>query len=223
MKLQNAPHSESNETVQFQSRRRFTGRSLFAGVTLLAIVFCAAPRAHAQQKSAQFVVPTLLSKGIDSKKSQTGEPVEFRVSAPVRLPDGTQISKGSKVVGHVVASKARAKGDSDSTLQIAVDKINLSDGKTLAISGILQAVGPDPASGGGGGGVDYGGLRQTVEHSSPGDQSQPVTILDAQSTGVHGIKNLQLHQDGVLASDGKSVKVDFNSQVIVQAQLAAGN
>jgi hypothetical protein len=220
MNSSSALDSQSNQAVRIQSWHRFAARSLFA-LSLLGISFCAPPRAQAQQKPTQFVVPTLLVKGLDSKKAQAGEPVEFKVSAPIRLPDGTQISKGSKVVGHVVASTARAKGDSDSTLQIAVDKINLSDGKTLSVSGVLQAVGPDPGAGSSGGGVDYGGLKATVDHSSPGNQSQPVTILDAQSIGVHGIKNLQLHQDGVLASDGKSVKVDFNSQVIVQAQLAS--
>jgi hypothetical protein len=196
-------------------------RVAFSLIAVLAITFALAPLARAQ-KSAPFVVQTLLTKALDSKKAQAGESVEFKVVSNTRLPDGTQISKGAKVIGHVVASKARAKGDSDSTLQIALDKIDLSGGKTLAISGILQAIGPDPASGTSGGGIGYGGLNQTVQHSQPGDQSQPVTVLTADSTGVHGIKNLQLHPDGLLASDGKAVKVDFNSQVVIQAQLTPG-
>jgi len=53
------------------------------------------------------------------------------------------------VVGHVTAAKARSKGDSEASLGIVFDKIELSGGKDMPIKGMVQAVGPNPSAGSG--------------------------------------------------------------------------
>ena len=46
------------------------------------------------------------------------------------------------MTGHVTAAKARSKGDSDSHLTVAFDKLNVTNGKQLSVKGTVQAVFP---------------------------------------------------------------------------------
>src|SRR5690242_15749090 len=66
--------------------------------------------------------PIMLPKGIDSKKLKDGDTVICQTAAPLSTSVGI-IPSGSKVVGHVTQAKARSKGDPESTLGLAFDKI----------------------------------------------------------------------------------------------------
>ena len=145
------------------------------------------------------------------------------------------IPAGSKIVGRVTESKARSKGDPDSTLGISFDKIQLSGGKELPIKGMLQAVGPNPSESSGpdtgaagAGTIAKGGAGSSATMASPvsspgapvggqGGQQGGSRILTPQSSGAVGIKNLQL-ENSVLSSTGKEVKLDMGSQMIIKAE-----
>ena len=179
----------------------------------------------ADQKPAQFSIPALLDAALDSKKRNAGDEVQAKIVADVKLTDGTVIPKGAKVIGHVAESKAISKGDGKSLLTIAFDKIAMPDGKTLSIKGHIQAVAPNPNAGqNSGGGVDYGSsLNRTIQHAGPEQETYAqIPVLNEQSAGVEGIKNLGLSDDGVLTSGEKSVKLEHNSQLVLRAQIVAG-
>ncbi len=177
--------------------------------------------AAADQKATKIVIPASLNTVLDSKKRNAGDQVEAKTAAPVHLPDGTLIPRGAKLLGHITEAKARSKGDTESSLGLVFDSIAAPGGRTIKINASPRAVAPNPSSGESDAGIGYGDLKQTVSHSQPGDQSQPVAILDEQSVGAHGIKNLSLGSDGVLRSDGKTVKLDHGSQLLLQAEVAA--
>ncbi|MGD0214936.1 MAG: carboxypeptidase-like regulatory domain-containing protein [Terriglobales bacterium] len=166
----------------------------------------------------QFLIGGTLAASVDSKKKKAGEEVVVKTIGDVHLSDGTLIPRGAKVIGHVTEAKARAGGDPQSSLGITFDKVELKDGKTLAIAGVIRAVGP-PNETQGGGGVDYGGLSQTVQHTSAGTNWGATPGLNGDSVGVIGIKGLELSSDGVLKSGDKTVKLDSGSQIILKAQL----
>ena len=44
-------------------------------------------------------------------------------------------------------------------------------------------------------------------------------MLTPESTGIHGVHNLELSADGVLTSKGKNVKLDSGDQLIVKVEL----
>ena len=67
---------------------------------------------------------------------------EFETAGSFKLPDGTLVPKGSHLEGRVISSKARSKGDSDSELTLAFDKLDIANGKQLSIKGTVQAVFP---------------------------------------------------------------------------------
>ncbi len=208
-------------------------RTLAASLILLAMLLAIHIQAIAQQTQApgsqSFTSgPTTmhgtmflaLTAAIDSKKLKAGDEVDGRTAALISLRDGTTIPRGMKVIGHVVEAKARGKGDAESSLAIVFESINLPDGKSLAINGVIQAVGPNPnAEVQTGGGMGYGGMTMDLEMpASPKFVPRPVQLLNQESRGVIGIKNLQLGPEGVLTSDAKSVKLDSGYQILLNVR-----
>jgi hypothetical protein len=199
---------------------------------LLATSFCLDKNATAQQspltasqtagqKVISAEIPVLLARSIDSKKLKAGDEVDAKTAAILHLTDGSVISRGAKVVGHVTQAKARSSGDAESALGIVFDKIDLPEGKDLSITAVIQAVAPNPYAGvDSGGGISYSGLNEMTEKSAMSQSTQPsVPLLNEQSVGILGIKNLRLGADGVLTSDQKTVKLDSGVQIMVQAQI----
>ncbi len=176
--------------------------------------------ATAAKKTAPFFILASFTKGVDTKKWKTGDEVVAKVAGG-KLPDGTVIPRGAKVVGHITQATAQS---GDSSLVIAFDKIEMPKGGETPIKATVQAVAA-PVESDSDGGVDYGSsLNRTMEHAQSGSgTSAPTQILTEQSVGVYGIKDLQLAPDGTLKSAGKSVKVADRSQILLRAQLAGGN
>ncbi len=214
-------------------------------VAALAALLCLGQIAYASQDPAQTSpsaapaesgkphgpMPAELTRSLDSKKLKEGDPVTAQITAELRAQDGQTIPKGSKLIGHVTVAKARSKGDPQAQLGITFDKLTTPNGKEMAIKGILQAVGPSLTSSAqpdvsvGGPGMmaghegmgagttppPMGGTSQTVHTSAP--------ILNGQSKGVVGIRNLELGENSVLMSGGKEIKLDSGTQMIVQVEI----
>jgi len=177
-------------------------------------------------------MPAVLTKALDSKKLKEGDVVTARVTAELHMRSGETIPSNSKLTGHVTKAEARSKGDPQTALGIVFDKITLPDGKDLAIKGVLQAIGPSlTASGppdasqsigpgmmagheGTGTGTTpppMGGMSQTPRTSAP--------VLNGQSKGVIGIKNLELGDNSTLLSSGKEIRLDSGTQLIVLTEI----
>ena len=74
---------------------------------------------------------THLASTLDSSKRKAGDEIELKVAKNSQLPDGTKIAEHSNIIGHVTEAKARSKGDSESSLGIVFDKIELKGDKTM--------------------------------------------------------------------------------------------
>jgi hypothetical protein len=176
-------------------------------------------------------MPVELTKSLDSKKLKEGDVVTGRIAGDLRLKDGTQIPRGSKVTGHVTEAKARSKGDAQSALGIVFDKISLPSGKDIAIKGEIQAVAPNPNAGpqqsgpgvmAGLAGNDQGmsaGTAPPPMPNSPTNQQEGRPVLNAQSKGVIGFHNLELGENSVLISTGKNVSLDSGTQMMLQVEV----
>ncbi len=187
--------------------------------------------APASSAKGHGVMPVDLTKSLDSKKLKEGDAVTARIAADLRMKDGTDIPRGSKVTGHVTEAKSRSKGDSQSALGIIFDKISLPDGKEMAIKGEIQAVAPNPNSGtADSGGVNYPGMMPGHEGSgagttapaapsAPASQQSGRPLLNAQSKGVIGMHNLELGENSVLVSSGKNVSLDNGTQMMLQVEV----
>jgi hypothetical protein len=158
-----------------------------------------------------------LTKSVDSKKLKDGDEVDAKLLSDVHSSDNVTFARGTKVIGHVTQSKARSKGDPDSSLAISFDKISRASGEA-PIKSVIQAVAPSPNAGVTTGGVDYGDMKAaTAAPPPPSSSSRSTPLLTEESTGVLGIKNLELGADGTLTSTGKEVKLDSGTRMLLKA------
>jgi hypothetical protein len=177
--------------------------------------------------------PVKIVKTLDSSKLKQDDAVEVETSGSFKLADGTLVPKGSKLEGHVVSAKARSKGDPDSELTLAFNKLTIAGGKTLSLNGSVQAVFPpadDPmgpnmatagtsAGGSGAGGSSGGvGLTDTKSGSNMQSSSAAQAAMDPKAMGVQGIHDLEL-QNGVLTSKGKNVKLGGGVRMILHVDI----
>lgn len=77
-----------------------------------------------------------LSQALDTKKCKPGDAVTAKTTAATKAGGEVVIPKGTKLVGHVTESKARAKGESRSELGIVFDKAVLKDGREIALNNV---------------------------------------------------------------------------------------
>lgn len=190
---------------------------------------------RSSQSEIRGTFPALLSKSLDSKKLKIGEEVICQTPVPVRLQSGMMFPTGTKVIGHVTEAQARSKGDAQSSLGITFDKIQLSKKEEIPIKGVLQAVGPSlgdlgpqtgPATGGNMGSAKGSGGSSTPFAAAPPqagtyggyDTGKVTPLLTKDTTGVLGVKNLEMNDQHVITSTGKEVKLDSGSQVMIHVE-----
>ena len=102
-----------------------------------------APAAASQEAPAIEMSPVtgeLVSK-LDSKTAKTGDSVVVQTKASIKTADGTEIPKGSKLVGHVLAAKASAAGD-NSQVALQFDHFELKGGQNLPVHSQIQSITP---------------------------------------------------------------------------------
>jgi hypothetical protein len=98
----------------------------------------ASPAAPAVEMSP--VNGELLSK-LDSKTAKTGDSVVVQTKASVKTADGTEIPKGSKLVGHVLGAKPSGPGE-NSQVVLQFDHFELKGGQNLPVHSQIQSIAP---------------------------------------------------------------------------------
>jgi hypothetical protein len=98
----------------------------------------ASPEAPAVEMSP--VTAELVSK-LDSKTAKTGDSVVVQTKASVKTADGTEIPKGSKLVGHVLGAKPSGTGE-NSEVVLQFDHFELKGGQNLAVHSQIQSIAP---------------------------------------------------------------------------------
>ena len=101
----------------------------------------ASPAAMPEAPAAEMrpVSGELVSK-LDSKTAKTGDDVVVETKAAVKTADGTEIPKGSKVMGHVVAVQA-STGGQNSQVVLRFDHAELTGGKSVPIQSEIRSIG----------------------------------------------------------------------------------
>jgi hypothetical protein len=74
-----------------------------------------------------------LTKRIDSKRAKAGETVEARTTSAVKLPDGTELPKGTKLAGKVTDVRARSNTDKTSHIAFNLDQALMKDGHEVPL------------------------------------------------------------------------------------------
>ena len=131
--------------------------SLLPSMVLTAFALAQNPPAEAEhqapavaaespaQGSTQFATNTVivaeLSKSLDAKKAETGDPVEAKTTMDVLSQGKIVMPRNTRIVGHVTSAKAHSKESPDSNIGIAFDRAIMKDGHELSLAASLQAIG----------------------------------------------------------------------------------
>ena len=146
----------------------------------------AAGAGQAEQRVAPTAVAAELTKRIDTKTAKQGDEVNVRTTMDAKLPDGTELPKGTKLVGKVTDVKAKTKEDKSSHLAFNLDRAVLKDGKEVPLSVVVISVAvPGQASevmtqGGGGSGVPGGSPTAGAGSTSSGQSSSGCVLKNPQ-------------------------------------------
>jgi len=104
-------------------------------------------RAHLSQAAAQLkpVAAELVDK-LDSKSAKQGDSVVVKTEENLEISEGTEIPRGSKLIGHVTNVQARGEGHENSQIAIQFDRAEIKGGQSLPIESVIQSVSPAAGS-----------------------------------------------------------------------------
>ena len=79
---------------------------------------------------------------LDSKSAKQGDSVIVKTDENLQISQGTEIPRGSKLIGHITNVQPRGDGHENSQIAIQFDKAELKGGQTLPIESVIQSVAP---------------------------------------------------------------------------------
>jgi hypothetical protein len=97
-----------------------------------------------------------LIQKLDSKTAKNGDSVVVQTKTSVKTPGGTEIPKGSKLVGHVIAVQPSQPGQ-NSQMALQFDRVELKGGKTMPVHSQIQSISPADGAASAGGSSAIGG------------------------------------------------------------------
>jgi hypothetical protein len=139
--------------------------------------------AESGQPTAAAPVSAELTKRIDVKKAKVGDEVDVKTTSNAKLPDGTDLPKGTKLVGKVTDVRARSNADKTSHLAFDLDRAVTKDGHELSVhAAVTSVLAPVQAldsgimaGGGAGGGAAAGGGGSGMSGGSGGAAPAPAS------------------------------------------------
>lgn len=82
-----------------------------------------------------------LTRPVDAKKAKVGDQVMAKTTQDVKSEGKVVIPKGSKLIGHVTQAKAKAQGESESSLGVVFDKaVPKGGGPEVPVHAVIQAL-----------------------------------------------------------------------------------
>jgi hypothetical protein len=140
----------------------------------------------------------LVSK-LDSKTAKAGDSVVVQTKASVKTADGTEIPKGSKLVGRVMAVHPSAAGE-NSQVALQFDHIELKGGQSVPVHSQIQSISPaggaassssaamTPSAGGssnpGAGAANGNGKASSTAQATAGDSGAAPTGTGSPAPGT---------------------------------------
>lgn len=118
----------------------------------------------------QLITGELVNK-LDSKDAKQGDSVVLKTREEVKTADGTDIPKGSKLVGHVTTVQTRGNGSENSQITLQFDRAELKGGQAVPIASVIESVSPSA----GAGSMENNDNGMAAVPASPGTSSAPVT------------------------------------------------
>lgn len=127
------------------------------------------PSAPATTPAAQMspVTGELVDK-LDSKTAKNGDTVVIKTKSAVTTTDGTQIPKGTKLIGHIVGVKPTSPANANSQVALQFDRAELKGGQSVPIHSEIQSLAPSDSEVSGNSGAPPTSSSAPAAGSAPG-------------------------------------------------------
>ena len=116
----------------------FSSILLLSGIAIGQVTGAAAPA----PQQADNRIFAQLDKLTHAKRVKSGDPVTAHLVAPAKLPNGTELPKGTKLVGTITDVKAKADKEGPSKMGLLFTTVAPKDGKEMTVSMVLVTVAP---------------------------------------------------------------------------------
>jgi len=115
-----------------------------AGIVILGGVGCVFARAQADDLVSRYMtsVQAEMAVRVDAKTAVIGQEIRAVTRVPARLADGTELVKGSKLIGHVIQVRARTEEQGSSLLSILFDQAVGASGRPFPVRVAIRMVAP---------------------------------------------------------------------------------
>lgn len=154
-----------------------------------------------------------LTKSLDAKKAQPGSTFEAKLESNIRLKNGTDLPKGSLLVGQVGTDDMNQNGNSKLALRFTEAKVK--GGNSIPIHATIMEVYPPSGFTGYGSGATAGGTPQ----SDPDNTSFTSQTLKVDQIGA--INGVDLHSNVTSQNSGVFVTTKRDDVKLAQgSQLA---
>jgi hypothetical protein len=117
-------------------------------VAIVASIITAFP-VFAQTPITASVLVARIAGNLNTKSAKIGDPVTAKTVKALKSRDGTDIPRGSKLLGKVVAIRSKQDCGGNSGLAIRFEQVEVKGGAVLPIVGLIVAIGPAPDTPGG--------------------------------------------------------------------------
>jgi hypothetical protein len=167
-----------------------------------------------QEASLMKPVHALLVSGVDANKDHSGQAVEAKLQGKVSLSNGTELPKGTLLLGKVTADDMQEQGTSK--LALRFDQARLKDGSTVPVRATIVGF--------------YGPGNGDVEDPDSNNEEIPIdwTSKTQQMDQMNALPGIDLHSrvtsqnSGVFVTSKKDdVKLRLGSEI--QFAIAPGN
>jgi hypothetical protein len=180
----------------------------------------AAPATSATTASAAAAMSPVtgeLVDNLDSKTAKTGDSVVIKTKSNVKTADGTDIPKGSKLIGHITAVKPSGAENANSQVALQFDRAELKGGQSVPIHSELQSLAPSgsetpsgtpdtmaaaPAGGAPGGSMNNGSAAGSPSAQSPAQPQGSAQPQMSNGGAAPGNPNTGLTAGTVVARTG---------------------
>lgn len=188
----------------------------------------------------------LVSK-LDSKTAKTGDSVVVQTKASVKTADGTEIPKGSKLVGHVLGVQPSGAGE-NSQVALQFDHLELKGGQSVPVHSQIQSIAPpaggssNPSTSGTNGssasgapqatGADPGAAPAGSGGPAPGTVVAKTGNIAIRTTSVPGVllannapgqqDPRMAHASSILLGAKQDIQLDGGTQMVVGVSAAGG-
>jgi len=101
-----------------------------------------------------------LTQKLDSKTAKNGDSVVAQTKSTIKTADGTEIPRGSKLVGHILAVQPSASGK-NSQVALKFDQVEIKGGQSMTVQSQIESITP------------VGAEQSAMASPSPGAASTP--------------------------------------------------